>query len=74
MKIYILIAAVAAVCGAYLAGVHAGRMKCAVAAVRDAHNTQNEIIQTVGKINVETNRTGTDDIRRVLRRQYTIAE
>lgn len=74
MKIYIFIAAIAAVCGAYCAGARFGRARCAENIANATRDGQNQIIQTVGKINVETYRTGTDDIRRVLRRQYTIAE
>ena len=56
------------------AGKRVGTAQC-----REQIAAQNQIlhIQTIqkqGEINAETLRRGTDDIRRVLRTQYTIAE
>ena len=74
MKIYLFIAAIAVVLATYWAGARIGRAQCVADNAQNAHAQQTQIIQTVGKINVETYHRGVDDIRRVLRAQYTIAE
>lgn len=74
MKIYLFVAAVLAALAAYWAGARIGRVKCVADNAHAAHAQQTQIIQTVGEINVETYHRGVDDIRRVLRAKYTIAE
>ena len=74
MKIYIFAAAILAVLTAYWAGARIGRAQCAADNAQAMHATQTQIIQTVGKINVETYHRGVDDIRRILHAKYTIAE
>ena len=74
MKIYIFAAAVVAVLAAYWAGARIGHAQCVADNAKTIHTQQTEMIQTVGKINVETYHRGVDDSRRVLRAQYTIAE
>lgn len=74
MKPYIFIFIVSVVVAAYWAGTRNGRAQCAADNAQTANATQTQIIQTVGKINVETYHRGVDDIRGVLRAKYTIAE
>ncbi len=72
--IYVAAAAIAVLLAAWGAGKRVGTAQC-----REQVAAQNQIlhIQTIqkqGEINAETLRRGTDDIRSVLRTQYTIAE
>ncbi len=74
IRVYIAAAFVAALFLVYGAGVRAGRDNCranvAAAAVADTGN----VIQQIKEIDNVVIKTDTDNIRRVLREQYTIGE
>ena len=76
MKLYLLVAAVAAVfvIGVYYAGFTSGHQRCQKKITENNTQMQNEIIKIQGNINAETYRRGAADIRRRLYEKYTITE
>ncbi len=56
----------------YVAGVAQGRQKCRADSAIINTETQIEITKQSGKIDAETFNHNTDDIRRILRKKYTI--
>ncbi len=72
--IYVVIACVAFVAFAYLAGRANGVQRCRADCIGDVARMQSQLIKQEEKINAETLNTGVADIRRVLRAKYTIAE
>lgn len=77
-KFYLCILLVGVVCGAYVCGAAVSGAKCranvAQQNLRDLQNFQNEITQTKRKNHETVYKTNTNDIRRILRDKYTIAE
>ena len=73
-RLYLLLLFVLLLMLAYMAGMHAGAMRCRIKNLSDISQQQSTIIKIQGKINAETVRRTGDDIRRVLREKYTIAE
>ncbi|MBR4806501.1 MAG: hypothetical protein IKZ64_01625 [Alphaproteobacteria bacterium] len=74
MRIYLIIAILCIVGGAYLLGAQVAQRKCEL---RAAQNQTNEIIQTISiqrKTDEKVYNTGVHDIRRILHTKYTIAE
>lgn len=76
MKLYLLVAAVAAVfvIGVYYAGFTSGHQRCQKKITENNTQIQNEIIKIQGVVNAETYRRGVADIRRRLYEKYTITE
>ena len=76
MKLYLLVAAVAAVfvIGVYYAGFTSGHQRCQKKITENNTQMQNEIIKIQGVVNAETYRRGAADIRRRLYEKYTITE
>jgi hypothetical protein len=74
MKLYLIIAICAIVCGAYFYGVNITNAKCKTQYLqKDLQNTQQ--IQINKKvIHEKVYKTGVDDIRSILFDKYTIAE
>ena len=73
-RLYILLLFVLVLGLAYMAGMHAGTIRCREKYMLATSNQQTKIIKIQGKINAETVRRTGDDIRRVPREKYTIAE
>lgn len=73
-KLYVLCGVAAVVVAAFFVGIMVGKLQCRESIAIEKSNTQSQILKTMGDINAETLHTGTDDIRRVLRQNYTIAE
>lgn len=77
-RIYFIVGVAAFILFAYWTGMRMGRAQCAADIAHNVINqnnqNQSDLIKTVEKINAETYKTGVDDIRDILRRQYTIAE
>ena len=74
MKIYLIIAILIIVGGAYLLGNQVAQRKCET---RVAQNQTSEIIQTISmqrETDEKVYNTGVRDIRRILHTKYTIAE
>ena len=74
MKIYLIIAVVCIIFGAYEFGLQIARKKCEAQA---AQNQTNEIVKTISIQRVSDEKvyhTGVDDIRRILHAKYSIAE
>lgn len=76
MKLYLLVAAVAAVfvIGMYYAGFTSGHQRCQKKITENNTQMQNEIIKIQGVVNAETYRRGVADIRKRLYEKYTITE
>ncbi|MCQ2599718.1 MAG: hypothetical protein MJ187_05110, partial [Alphaproteobacteria bacterium] len=74
IKFYIFIGLIIGFVAAFYVGQYTGKLICRenVAVKLNVNNQQNN--QIIGKINAETLHTGTDDIRCILREQYSIAE
>ena len=72
--LYIPLGIAATVFVVYMAGARIGGQKCRADIADAAAQKQSEINLIIGEINAETYHTTTDDIRRVLREKYTIAE
>ena len=72
--IYLLITGGVCVCATYFAGMRVATQKCNARIAAAAVGAQSQIFQIMGDTNAETVNTSTDDIRRVLRTEYTIAE
>ncbi len=72
--IYVAAAAIAVLLAAWGAGKRVGTAQCLEQVAAQNQILHIQTIQKQGEINAETLRRGTDDIRRVLRTQYTIAE
>ena len=72
--LYVPLGIAAVVCVAYCVGRRDGAHKCHTNIAAAAMQRQSEINKTIGEIDAETYHTGTDDIRRVLRQKYSIAE
>ena len=72
--IYVAAAAIAVLLAALGAGKRVGTAQCREQIAAHNQILHIQTIQKQGEINAETLRRGTDDIRRVLRTQYTIAE
>ncbi len=77
-KFYLCILLVGVVCGAYVCGAAVSDAKCranvAQQNMRDLQNFQKEITQNKRKNHETVYKTNTNDIRRILRDKYTIAE
>lgn len=73
-KLYVLCAVAVVVVAAFFIGTMVGKLQCRESVAIEKSNTQSQIIKTIGEINAETLHTGTDDIRRILHQNYTIAE
>ena len=76
MKLYIGIAGrvLALFFLAYFVGVRDGKNRCVMRASENIAQQQIHLINLQEKINAETVRSNTGDIRRILREKYTIAE
>ena len=74
IKLYFFIGTILAVYSAYLVGIHTGTHQCQTEAANVHASQINDTIKTMGIINAKTVNTGVDDIRRILREKYTIAE
>lgn len=76
MRIYIVIAGcvMGIILIAYVIGIKDGKNKCVLRASENIAKQQIHLIHLQEKINADTVKTATGDIRRVLREQYTIAE
>ena len=74
IKLYFFIGTILAVYSAYLAGIHTGTHQCQTENANAHASKINDTIKTMGIINAKTVNTGVDDIRRILREKYTIAE
>lgn len=74
MKIYLIAAMAAFILFAFSAGTRIGTLRCERNTARTTTTQQTQIIQHQVKINEKTMHTGMRDIRRVLRKKYTIAE
>ncbi len=74
IRVYIAAGLAAFFIFTYWAGVQNGRAKCTADVITTNNKTNNEIINNIGDINEVVLKTGTDDIRGVLRRRYSIAE
>ena len=76
VKLYLMIfmAICVAIFFIYWAGVRYGAANCAGNVAVDNAKTQLDIFMLAGDVNAETVGRGVDDIRRVLREKYTIAE
>lgn len=72
--IYVPICAVLLLCAAYIAGVRNGKINCRVRVAAETADAYTHMIKQQEDINVETLRRSTNDIRDVLRTEYTIAE
>ena len=72
--IYVAVVVIAVVLAAWGAGKRVGTAQCQEQVAAKNQIFHIKTIQKQGEINAETLRRGTDDIRRVLRTQYTIAE
>lgn len=73
-KLYLLLFFIVVVWGAYLVGGRVASEKCRGAVADDIVAQQVELIKIQEVVNAETISRGVDDIRRVLREKYTIAE
>ncbi len=73
-KLYFLLFFIVVVCGAYIVGGRVALEKCRADSAHNITAQQTEIIKIQGEINAETVARGVGDIRRVLRKKYTIAE
>ena len=73
-KIYFLLFFIFVVCGAYLVGGRVADAKCRATTAINTAAQQVEFIKLQEDINAEAVSRGGDDIRRVLREKYTIAE
>ena len=73
-KIYLVLAVLTAFLFVYLIGINTGVQKCQKKIMRDDITQQRNLIHVKEKINAEVISTGTDDIRRILREKYTIAD
>lgn len=58
----------------YLSGLYIGRLKCQTDNAINNQAASEKFIRNLEVINVKVNNTAIDDIRRVLRQKYTIAE
>lgn len=73
-KLYFLLFFIAVVWGAYLVGGHVANEKCRGTVADDIVAQQVELIKIQEVVNAETVSRGVDDIRRILREKYTIAQ
>ncbi len=77
-KLYFLVAGCVIVGGAYVCGLNVGDAKCDARITREnlqnIQNLQIESIKTKRTNHEIVYKTGVDDIRRILRDKYTIAE
>jgi hypothetical protein len=73
-KVYFLLFFIVVVCGAYFVGGRVEREKCKAVAANDVASHQIQFIKLQEEINAEAFSRGGDDIRRVLREKYSIAE
>ncbi|MBQ2858950.1 MAG: hypothetical protein IJE82_01130, partial [Alphaproteobacteria bacterium] len=73
-KLYFLLFFIVVVCGAYIVGGRVASEKCRGAVANDIVAHQMKFIRLQEDINAEAVSRGGDDIRRVLREKYTIAE
>lgn len=73
-KIYFLLFFIVVVCGAYIVGGRVEHEKCKAVVADDVATHQIKFIRLQEDINAEAVSRGGDDIRRVLREKYTIAE
>lgn len=72
--LFIFMAGATAIFFSYVAGVRMGREKCRADVVSQSANIQSQTIKIMGDVNAESFSRSADDIRRVLREKYTIAE
>lgn len=74
IRLYIAATVVAAIFMAYITGVHVGNVRCDL---RTSSAISEQLIintQLAGETNDAVFHTGVNDIRRILREKYTIAE
>ncbi len=74
MRIYIIVMVALMLMGAYLLGTRVGMARCRANAAVQSMNAYVQIIKDKEKINAETNHTAVRDIRRILRKKYTISQ
>ncbi|MBO7509542.1 MAG: hypothetical protein J6T57_04690 [Alphaproteobacteria bacterium] len=74
MKHYLIVAAAVIVAGAYFFGLRIGRMRCVIDFGRTQSGEMTNIMDIKRNTDEKVFNTGVDDIRRVLRERYTIAE
>ena len=77
-KIYLLLAVVALVCGAYFYGANVADAKCrakiSAQRLENLQNIQNELMKNKKENHEIAYKTAVHDVRRILRDKYTIAE
>lgn len=73
-RIYLLLFVVVIMVGLYLVGIVVGKSRCQTDNVVVVTQQQTELINLERKVNAESFNRGVDDIRRILREQYTIKE
>lgn len=73
-RLYLLAACVVIVLGAYWCGWRVATEQCQRMQVDAVVQKQIQILKIQEKVNAEVLNRGADDIRRILRAQYTIAE
>ena len=74
IKIYFIVAIGAIVVGAYFYGANIADAKCRAKQIQNNLNEIQITEQHKKEIHDKVYKTGTDDIRRILRDKYTIAE
>ncbi len=74
IRVYIAAAFVAFFCFSFLAGWRMGRDNCVIKNAANSAQINSEIISKGNKVNEKILKTTTDDIRRILRTGYSIAE
>ncbi len=73
-RLYFLCFVVAVILAAFFVGQSVGNLRCRERIAVDNINNNETVMQKIGGVNAKTYHTGTDDIRRILREQYTIAD
>ena len=73
-KLYFLLFFIVVVWGAYIVGGRVASERCRGAVANDVATQQMKFIRLQEDINAEVVSRGGDDIRRILREKYTIAE
>ena len=71
---FYLVAVVVVIVGAYWSGWRVATERCQRTVVDATVQKQNQIMKMQERVNAEVFNRGVDDIRRILRAQYTIAE
>lgn len=74
VKLYLMVAIGALVCGAYFYGVNITRTKCRAESIQNSLIEIQQIQKNKKEIHETVYKTGVADIRCILRDEYTIAE